>query len=80
MGSGRYFVYMLEGHHNLMEVDLLIGSDCCSIWWLTIGETRGDEEGHVAIHTQLGWVLSGMLLIEEGCSIAHNFVTTYIEN
>ena len=51
-----------QGRDDLMEMDLLICSDC--YWWFIASETRS-EDGPVAIHTKLGWVLSGTLLIEE---------------
>lgn len=40
-----------------LEVDILIGSDY--YWELTTGKTCRGESGPVAIHTRLGWVLSG---------------------
>ena len=40
-----------------MSVDLLIGTD--HYWNLTTGRTIRGENGPVAIHTKLGWVLSG---------------------
>ena len=43
-----------EDHIN---VDILIGSDY--YWELATGKTCRDEEGPVAIHTKLGWILSG---------------------
>ena len=42
----------------LMEVDVLIGSD--HYWELATGNVcRGEKDGPVAVHTRLGWVLSG---------------------
>lgn len=63
------------GNDDLVEVDLLIGSDY--YWWFATGETKRGEEGPVAVRTRLGWVLSGTLSMEEGCSTAHNFLTTH---
>ena len=60
----------------LMEVDLLIGSDC--YWWFVTGETRRGGDGPVAVHTKLGWVLSGTLPMEEEYPTAHNFLTTHV--
>ena len=40
-----------------MSVDILIGAD--HYWNLTTGRTVRGESGPVAIHTKLGWVLSG---------------------
>ena len=65
-----------QGKDDLMEVDLLIGSDY--YWWFATGETRRGEDGPVAVCTKLGWVLSGTLLMEEACSTAHNFLTTHV--
>ncbi len=36
---------------------------------------RRGEDGPVAVHTRLGWVLSGSLSMEEGCSTA---LTTHV--
>ena len=43
--------------NSAMSVDLLIGID--HYWNLTTGRTIRGENGPVAIHTKLGWVLSG---------------------
>ena len=40
-----------------LAIDILIGSD--QYWELITGETRRGNSGPVAIHTELGWVLSG---------------------
>ena len=40
-----------------VDVELLIGADY--YWDLTTGHTRRGDSGPVAIHTKLGWVLSG---------------------
>ena len=39
------------------EVDILIGSD--QYWQIVTGEVRRGESGPKALHTKLGWVLSG---------------------
>lgn len=39
------------------EVDILIGSDY--YWSLVTGEVHRGTTGPIAIHTKLGWVLSG---------------------
>ena len=39
------------------EVDILIGADF--YWCFVTGEIRWGEKGPVAIHTTLGWILSG---------------------
>lgn len=65
-----------EGNANL-EVDLLIGSD---IYWdlVTGGVSRGTH-GPVAIHTKLGWVLSGPIQ-SEGMMHSHTnlVVSTHV--
>ena len=43
-----------HGENDMMEVDLLIGSDY--YWWFVTGETRRGEDGPVAVRTRLGWV------------------------
>ena len=45
-----------EGNHNL-DVDILIGSNY--YWELVMGGVRRGSSGPTAIHTKLGWVLSG---------------------
>lgn len=40
-----------------VDIEMLIGADYH--WDLTIGHTRRGDSGPVAIHTKLGWVLSG---------------------
>lgn len=59
-----------------MEVDLLIGSDC--YWTLVTGEIRRGEAGPVAIHTKLGWVLSGVAPIPREQFTSHSFLTTHV--
>ena len=65
-----------HGKDDLMEVDILIGSDY--YWWFATGKIRRGADGPVAVHTRLGWVLSGTLTMDEGCSTAHNFLTTHV--
>ena len=43
--------------NDQMAIDMLIGSDY--YWELTTGKIIRGESGPVAIHTRLGWVLSG---------------------
>ena len=40
-----------------VDIEMLIGADY--YWDLTTGHTRRGDSGPVAIHTKLGWVLSG---------------------
>ena len=44
--------------HTHMKIDVLIGSDL--YWELVTGQVRRGSAGPVAIHTKLGWVLSGV--------------------
>ena len=59
-----------------MDVDLLIGSNY--YWDLTTGETRRGENGPVAIHTRLGWVLSGTAPSTEDQQSATSLLTTHV--
>lgn len=43
--------------HDRLQVDLLIGSDF--YWSLVTGTIRRGKSGPTAIHTKVGWVLSG---------------------
>ena len=58
-----------------MEVNLLIGSDC--YWRLVTGEVRRGEAGPVAIHTWLGWALSGVAPMPRQSLTSHSFLTTH---
>lgn len=59
-----------------MKVDLLIGSDC--YWTLVTGEIRRGEAGPVAIHTRLGWVLSGVTPTPRELNTSHNCLVTLV--
>ena len=65
-----------DGDGTPMEVDLLIGSDC--YWNLVTGEIRRGEAGPVAIHTRLGWVLSGVAPVSREQLTSHSFLTTHV--
>ena len=65
-----------HGKDDLIEVDILIGSDY--YWWFATGKIRRGVDGPVAVHTRLGWVMSGTLTMDEGCSTAHNFLTMHV--
>ena len=58
---------------STLQVDVLIG--CDYYWELVTGNVCRSEHGATAIHTKLGWVLSGPTLAE-GCSAT--LVTTHI--
>ena len=59
-----------------MEVDLLLGSDC--YWTFVTGEIRRGDAGPVAIHTRLGWVLSGVTPVSRKPRTSHSFLTTHV--
>ena len=58
-----------------MEVDLLIGSDY--YWDFTTGDVCRGDKGLVAIHTTLGWVLSGAIPVPTGQNSSHTFLITH---
>ena len=58
------------------EVDILIGADF--YWCFVTGEIRRGEKGPVAIHTTLGWILSGPAGASDDMQgISMSFVTTH---
>ena len=42
---------------DVLEVDMLIGSDF--YWSLVTGRVRWGRIGPMAVHTKIGWILSG---------------------
>ena len=58
------------------EVDMLIGSDY--YWDIVTGGVSRGSHGPVAIHTKLGWVLSGPLPSEKLVECSTNLVTTHV--
>ena len=58
-----------------MAIDMLIGSDY--YWDLTTGETIRGEGGPIAIHTKLGWVLSGLVDSQEEITESACLITTH---
>lgn len=64
-----------DGESSL-EVDLLIGSDF--YWDLVTGGVSQGTQGPVAIHTKLGWVLSGPTSSRELTRSSTNLVTTHV--
>lgn len=58
-----------------MEIDVLIGS--YYYWELTTGEMLRGENGPFAIHTKLGWVLSGTVQSPELPLSSVNLVVTH---
>ena len=61
---------------NKLEVDMLIGSDF--YWDLVTGGVSRSVQGPVAIHTKLGWVLSGPVSECNGTKCSANLVTTHV--
>ena len=59
-----------------MDVDLLIGSDY--YWCFVTGDSRRGEGGIVAVHTRLGWVLSGTTSVPVKKSSSHSHLITYV--
>ena len=59
-----------------LEVDMLIGSDF--YWDLVTGGVSRGIRGPVAIHTKLGWVLSGPALGDGAAQCSANLVTTHV--
>lgn len=58
-----------------MNVDMLIGADY--YWELTTGVTSRGDAGPIAIHTRLGWVLSGPAPTVESDERSFSLVTTH---
>ena len=58
-----------------MNVDMLIGADY--YWELTTGATSRGDAGPIAIHTRLGWVLSGPAPAAESDQQSFSLVTTH---
>ena len=61
---------------STMEIDILIGSDY--YWELVTGETCRGSNGPIAIHTRLGWVLSGPTSSGMATQSSVNLITTHI--
>lgn len=59
-----------------LEVDILIGSDY--YWDIITGAVSKTNGGPTAIHTKLGWVLSGPIAVGSLNWISTNLVTTHV--
>ena len=59
-----------------LEVDILIGSDY--YWSLVTGGVCRGNSGPIAIHTKLGWVLSGSIPLRESEQSSVNLITTHV--
>ncbi len=64
-----------EGDQSL-GVDILVGSDY--YWDLVTGGVSRGSSGPTAIHTKLGWVLSGPMHSREADRCSMNLVTTHV--
>ena len=62
-----------DGNSHL-PVDILIGSDY--YWDLVTGSICCSEKGHTAIHTKLGWVLSGPILSSSAVLCSSTYIAT----
>ena len=60
---------------NDLEVDVLIGSDM--YWSLVTGKVTRSEFGPIAIHSKVGWILSGPVDQHE---VSMNLCTSSIHN
>ena len=61
---------------SCLRVDVLIGSDY--YWELVTGSVCRSAGGPTAIHTKLGWVLSGPTLASSHSQCLANLVTTHV--
>lgn len=58
-----------------LQIDVLIGAD--HYWELATGRIHRCEDGPTAVHTRLGWVLSGPTPKMERSEISANLLTTH---
>ena len=73
--KGLEFADYSDGKSSL-QVDVLIGSDY--YWELVTGSVCRSEQGPTAIHTKLGWVLSGPMPSTSDSRCSANLVTTHV--
>ena len=59
-----------------MRVDVLIG--CDYYWELVSGDVRRSEHGPTAVHTKLGWVMSGPIHAKSHSVCAATLMTTHV--
>ena len=64
------------GQGSKLEVDVLIGSDY--YWDLVTGAVFKGTNGPTAIHTKLGWILSGPTAVKGPNQCSTNLVTTHV--
>ena len=73
--KGLDFADYSDGKSSL-QVDVLVGSDY--YWELVTGSVCRSEHGPTAIHTKLGWVLSGPMPASSHSQCSANLVTTHV--
>ena len=73
--KGLEFAGYSDGKSSL-QVNVLIGSDY--YWELVTGSVCRSEYGPTAIHTKLGWVLSGHMPATSNSRSSANLVTTHV--
>ena len=66
----------VPNHGEGMNIDILIGLDY--YWNFVTGETRRGREGPVAIHSTVGWMLSGVVPSSAVGTQKHGLFTTYV--
>ena len=64
------------GGNSSLEVDVLIGS--VYYWELVTRSVCKSEHGPTAIHTKLGWVLSGPMLASDHTQCLVTLITTHV--
>ncbi len=64
-----------DGEHDL-PIDMLIGADY--YWELVTGSICRVDGGPTAVHTKLGWVLSGPTCVRGSTSCSVNLTTTHV--
>ena len=73
--SGLDLADHYEGEGNL-QVDMLVGSDY--YWDLVTGSICKIDGGPTAVHTKLGWVLSGPTSLKSSLRCSVNLMTTHV--
>lgn len=65
-----------SSNESSLQVDILIGSDY--YWDLVTGSVCRSTKGPTALHTKLGWVLSGPTISNEVMQCSMNLTTTHV--
>ena len=63
-------------HEEGMSINLLIGLDY--YWNFVTGKTRHGQEGPVAIHSKVGWMLSGVVPNTTASTQRHGLLTAHV--